>query len=219
MILLVDNYDSFVHNLARYFQCLGQATKVVRNDRADLLQAEAGQFDAIVFSPGPGAPHQAGHALELARRLWLRIPMLGVCLGHQILAEAAGATVARAPTPMHGRTSEMVHEGLGLFAGMPSPLIVARYHSLIVVRNTLPSDIEVTGWTMSGEVMAFEHHSGQVVGWQFHPESILTDFGYPLLSAFLHRIGLATPAIPPTIESERPPTARTLSWPNHPVTF
>ncbi len=194
MILLIDNYDSFVHNLARYFRRLGQPTWVVRNDAVPIENLQPATIDAIVFSPGPRTPREAGQSLELVRRFWTEIPMLGVCLGHQTIAAAFGASIVRATEPMHGRASEMWHHGEGLFAGFPNPLSVGRYHSLAVDPRTLPTELQPTAFAADGTLMAFEHRERPLVGWQFHPESILTPDGYALLSAFLRRIGIA-PAV------------------------
>lgn len=190
MILLIDNYDSFVFNLERYFKRLGCATKVVRNDAVDLEALAAARPQGIVFSPGPCTPDDAGKALEIARRCGSRTPMLGICLGHQILAQALGTRIARAPEPRHGRTSAIEHDGRGLFAGVPSPLTVCRYHSLAVVESSLPNSLRVTARAADdGVVMALAHTHLPIYGLQFHPESILTEHGYRLLANFLRRAG------------------------------
>lgn len=219
MILLIDNYDSFVHNLARYFVRLGQETLVVRNDAIGTAAIERLKPAAIVLSPGPCTPTQAGCSLEVVRTLAGRIPMLGVCLGHQTIGEALGGRVVRADEPMHGRASEIVHNGRGIFAGLPHPLTVGRYHSLVVEESSLPSEMEVTSRTLDGVVMAIAHRRWPVIGVQFHPESILTDRGYELLAGFLRLAGLPTPAALPTIESERPLPIREPALPDRPVTF
>lgn len=187
MILLIDNYDSFVHNLARYLRRLGQETRVIRNDKITLGEVKRMGPDAIVLSPGPCAPQQAGVSLELAKELYREIPLLGICLGHQVIAEALGGSVRRANEPVHGRASAVVHRGQGLFAGLPSPLTVGRYHSLIVA--DLPSYLQVDAWLADGTPMAISHRELPVHGLQFHPESILTERGYDLLVAFLERTG------------------------------
>lgn len=192
MILLIDNYDSFVHNLARYFRLLGQATQVVRNDQISLDEIRDRQPDAIVLSPGPCAPKQAGISLELVRELHTDYPILGICLGHQTIAEALGAQVVRAEKPVHGRASQLFHRGTGLFSELPSPMRVARYHSLVI--RDLPESLSVDGELSDGTPMAISHRDYPVYGWQFHPESILTTFGYELLSAFLKSIGHSVPA-------------------------
>jgi anthranilate synthase/aminodeoxychorismate synthase-like glutamine amidotransferase len=202
MLLLIDNYDSFVHNLARYFQQLGQRTLVVRNDAIDVTGVRAMRPDALILSPGPGRPRQAGVSLELVRRLHLELPILGICLGHQIIAEAFNATIVRAPDPMHGRASIVEHNECGVFAGLPNPLSVGRYHSLVVENSTLPAELALTARTPDGVVMAIAHRKLPVVGLQFHPESILTDCGYEVLAGFLRLAGLVVPSALPTIREE-----------------
>jgi anthranilate synthase component II len=203
MILLIDNYDSFVYNLARYFQRLGHATRVVRNTAIDPQQAESLRPEAIVLSPGPCTPDRAGCTLELVRRLHARVPLLGICLGHQTIAAALGGRLTRAKEPVHGRTSLVHHDGRGLFAGLPSPMAACRYHSLVVAEGTLPDCLEVTARTADGTVMALQHRALPLVGLQFHPESILTKHGHQLLAAFLRLAGLPTPEKLPSIEQER----------------
>jgi anthranilate synthase/aminodeoxychorismate synthase-like glutamine amidotransferase len=190
MILLVDNYDSFVHNLARYLRRLGQETLVVRNDAVDVDDVRRLSVQALVLSPGPKSPREAGCCLELVRRMWREVPILGICLGHQTIAAAFGARIRRAMEPMHGRTSEVWNHGVGLFSGLPNPLCAARYHSLVVDAATLPPQLVATAFTGDGTLMALQHRQRPVVGWQFHPESILTPNGYELLAAFLRRVGL-----------------------------
>ena len=204
MILLIDNYDSFVYNLARYFQRLGQTTEVVRNTAIDVAGVRARRPEAIVISPGPCTPREAGCSLEVIRAVAGEIPLLGVCLGHQAIAEALGGRVVRAAEPVHGRTSRIRHQGRGIFAGLPDPIIGCRYHSLIVDEASLPEELEVTARTEDGLVMALQHRRFPLVGVQFHPESILTDAGYPLLAAFLRLAGLPVPHPLPTLESEGP---------------
>jgi len=186
VILLIDNYDSFVHNLARYFRQLGQTTMVVRNDAVTVDEACRLAPQAVVLSPGPCTPHEAGISLELIRRCHARIPMLGVCLGHQALAAALGGRIVRAREPMHGRTSRIRHEGRGLFAGLPDPLVACRYHSLVVEESSLPACLEVTARTEDGTLMALAHCAYPVFGVQFHPESILTEHGHALLQNFFN---------------------------------
>lgn len=188
MILLIDNYDSFVHNLSRYFQVLGQETMVVRNDVVDQTLIERVQPSAVVISPGPCSPSEAGSSLDIVRALPETMPVLGVCLGHQVIAAAFGARIIQAPQPVHGRASEIVHTGRGLFAGLPSPLRVGRYHSLIVDRATLPDELEVTAETVDGLVMAIAHRDRPIVGVQFHPEAILTEAGLDLLANFIRMV-------------------------------
>ena len=190
MILLIDNYDSFAHNLARHFERLGQRTIVVRNDAVDAPGVRAMRPEAVVLSPGPCTPREAGASLEIVRQLHATMPMLGVCLGHQVIAEALGGRVVRAPTPIHGQASEIQHEGSGLFAGLPSPLRVGRYHSLVVEPESLPAGLRPTAWSEDGILMALEHARWPVYGVQFHPESILTECGYGLLANFLRLAGL-----------------------------
>ena len=202
MILLIDNYDSFVYNLARYFQRLGQAAEVVRNTAIDAAGVRARRPRAIVISPGPCTPREAGCSLGVIRAVAGEIPLLGVCLGHQAIAEALGGRVVRAAEPVHGRTSRVRHQGRGIFAGLPDPIIGCRYHSLIVDEATLPEELEVTARTEDGLVMALQHRRFPLVGVQFHPESILTDAGYPLLAAFLRLAALPVPHPLPTLESE-----------------
>lgn len=201
MILLIDNYDSFAHNLARYFQRLGQTLRVVRNDSIDAAAVRDMRPAAVVLSPGPCTPREAGASLDIVRELHAELPMLGVCLGHQVIAEALGGRVDRAPLPVHGRTSAVVHDGNGLFAGLPSPLNVARYHSLVANPAALPAGLRATAHAHDGVLMAFEHHRYPVYGVQFHPESILTEFGYELLANFLRLAGVTIPVDPSTLRS------------------
>ena len=202
MILLIDNYDSFVYNLARYFECLGQVTYVVRNTAIDVAGVRALEPEAVVISPGPCTPSQAGCSLEVVRRLHGELPILGVCLGHQAIAEALGGRVVRAPEPIHGRTSSIRHDGRGVFAGLPKRIVACRYHSLVVDETTLPACLEVSARTDDGTVMALRHRTLPVVGLQFHPESILTDVGYRLLASFLRLAGLSVAAGVPAFDSE-----------------
>ena len=188
MILLIDNYDSFAHNLARYLRQLGQQTCVVRNDAISIDQVRRQKPAAIVISPGPCAPRQAGVCLDLVRELHSTISILGICLGHQVIAEALGGQVARAREPVHGRASLIEHDGHGLFAGLPSPLRVARYHSLVV--EDLPACLRIDAKLSDGTPMAIAHTNYPVFGWQFHPESVLTSHGYDLLTVFLETAGL-----------------------------
>ncbi len=191
MILLIDNYDSFVHNLARYFQRLGQETVVVRNDAIDVPQVRRLRPQAIVLSPGPCTPNEAGCSLEIVRQLHAEVPMLGVCLGHQTIAAALGGRVVRASQPMHGRASDVFHDEQGIFAGLPNPLSGCRYHSLVVDEPTLPDFLAVAARTADNTVMAIRHRHQPVIGLQFHPESVLTSSGRALLAGFLRRSGLA----------------------------
>ncbi len=192
MILLIDNYDSFVHNLARYFERLGQETVVLRNDAIDAHAVRRLAPQAIVLSPGPCTPAEAGNSLDIARQLHTEVPMLGVCLGHQTIAAALGGKIIRARRPMHGRTSRLQHTGQRLFVGLPSPMTVCRYHSLVVDPRSVPETLEISAWTEDEAMMAFAHRKLSVFGVQFHPEAILTELGYPLLANFLHLAGCET---------------------------
>lgn len=219
MILLIDNYDSFVHNLARYFQRLGQTTMVLRNDVADSAAIERLGPAAIVLSPGPCTPAEAGYSLEVVRHFAGKLPMLGVCLGHQVIGAALGGRIVRAAEPMHGRASQVLHNDEGLFAGLPNPLSVGRYHSLVVDEASLPADLAVTARTRDGTIMALAHRRWPIVGVQFHPESILTERGYDLLARFVELAGLPIAAPLPTMEKEGPDRPAELALPDRPVTF
>jgi len=184
-VLLVDNYDSFTYNLYQYLGELGAEVRVVRNDELTAEAAVLSGAGRIVISPGPGTPDQAGITLELIRRAAGRIPVLGVCLGHQALGQAMGGRVGRAPRVMHGKTSQIHHDGRALFAGLPDPFTATRYHSLIVERDSVPECLEVSAWTDDGIVMGLRHRAHALEGVQFHPESILTTVGKDLLRNFL----------------------------------
>jgi anthranilate synthase/aminodeoxychorismate synthase-like glutamine amidotransferase len=188
VILLIDNYDSFVHNLARYFMRLGQTTHVVRNDAVDLAGIRQLRPAAIVLSPGPCTPKEAGCSVDVIQAFGAELPTLGVCLGHQAIGVAYGGRVVRAQQPMHGRTSLVRHRRSGLFRGIPSPLTACRYHSLVLDRESLPTCLDVTAWTDDGTVMGIAHREWPVFGVQFHPESILTEAGSELLANFLRRV-------------------------------
>ena len=190
MILLIDNYDSFVHNLARYFVELGCDTRVVRNDAISLADVRQLAPAAIVISPGPCTPEQAGVSCELIRELGPSVPLLGVCLGHQAIAAALGGQVIRAHEPVHGRTSLIHHNGTSLFAGLPNPFPATRYHSLIVDEATLPDELMVTARTDDGVAMALVHRTWPLFGVQFHPESVLSQHGRTLLANFLALAGV-----------------------------
>ena len=186
MILLIDNYDSFVHNIARYVGELGRERRVVRNDAIDVDDIADELPEAIILSPGPGTPDDAGVSLDVVRRLGERVPILGVCLGHQCIGQVYGGTVRRAQRPVHGKISRISHDDHGVFAGLPNPLRVGRYHSLVVDIEAA-TGLEATAYTDEGEVMALVHRWYPVVGVQFHPESVLTEHGHDLLKNFLRR--------------------------------
>jgi anthranilate synthase component 2 len=186
-VLVVDNYDSFVYNLVQYLGELGAEPLVHRHDELSLAEIEALEPDAVLISPGPGRPEDAGLSNEVIRRFAGRRPVLGVCLGHQCLGQVYGAEVVRAAEIMHGKTSFIHHTGVGVFAGLPSPFEATRYHSLVVDRGSVPAELEITAWTDDGTVMGLRHrhHEIPVEGVQFHPESILTASGHDLLRNFL----------------------------------
>jgi len=192
MILVIDNYDSFTYNLVQYLGELGATLQVARNDALDVDAVARLAPERIVISPGPGNPDQAGVSLAVIRRLGATTPILGVCLGHQAIGQAFGATVARARTQMHGKTSDIRHDGRGVFAGLSNPFVATRYHSLVVLPDTVPADLEVTARAEDGEVMGLRHRRYPVEGVQFHPESILTVEGKRLLANFL---GVPAPAV------------------------
>ncbi len=192
-ILVVDNLDSFVYNLVHYLEELGADCVVRRADRLAVSDVDALDPAGILLSPGPGTPAQATTCLDLIRRYAGRVPVLGVCLGHQAIAVAYGASVARAPEPMHGKTSEVRHAGTGVLAGLPSPFTATRYHSLAVLEETLPPAIEVTARTADGVVMALRHRKLPVEGVQFHPEAVLIEGGHRLLANWLAACDPATP--------------------------
>jgi anthranilate synthase component 2 len=185
MLLMIDNYDSFTWNLVQYFGELGQDVRTVRNDAIGLDEVAALAPARIVISPGPCTPNEAGISLSLIHRFAGRIPILGVCLGHQAIGAAFGGQVVRAKQVMHGKTSPIHHTGIGVFRGLPDPFTAIRYHSLAVERETLPDCLEVTAWTDDGEIMGLRHRELRVEGVQFHPESILTEHGHALLRNFL----------------------------------
>lgn len=189
-ILVLDNYDSFVWNLVQYLQQLGAATEVRRNDALTAEEALALGADGVLISPGPGTPEAAGISVPLVRACATAgVPLLGVCLGHQAIGVAFGATVGRAAELLHGKTSEVYHRGDGVLAGLPEPFTATRYHSLAVDAASIPADIEVTGRTSTGIVMALRHRTLPVEGVQFHPESVLTQGGHQLLATWLARCG------------------------------
>ena len=185
MLLMIDNYDSFTYNLVQYLGELGQDVRVYRNDEISLAQSEALEPDYIVVSPGPCSPSEAGISVALIREFAGRVPILGVCLGHQAIGTAFGGHIVHAKQLMHGKTSPIRHSGDGVFCGLPDPLTATRYHSLAIERETLPECLEVTAWTEDGEIMGVRHRQFAVQGVQFHPESILTECGHDLLRNFL----------------------------------
>ncbi len=186
-ILVVDNYDSFVFNLVQYLAQLGAEVTVRRND--DVTPDEARQFDGVLLSPGPGTPEEAGVCMDIVRECAGDVPIFGVCLGHQAIAAAYGATVERAPELLHGKTSPVEHGGVGVLAGLPSPFVATRYHSLAVDPATVPDELVVTGTTPGGVIMAIRHRDLSVEGVQFHPESVLTEGGYAMLANWLDECG------------------------------
>ena len=191
-VLVVDNYDSFVFNLVQYLGQLGAEAVVWRNDDPQLtdLDAVVTEYDGILISPGPGTPDRAGASIDLVHACARhRVPLLGVCLGHQAIGEAFGGTVTRAPELLHGKTSSVFHIGAGVLAGLPDPFTATRYHSLTVLENTLPADIEVLGRTETGIVMAMRHRTLPIHGVQFHPESVLTQSGHRMLANWLEVCG------------------------------
>jgi len=185
---MIDNYDSFTYNLVQYLGELGAEVEVFRNDAIAVDEIDARKPSAIVISPGPCTPSQAGISLDVVRQLGCTIPLLGVCLGHQSIGEAYGGEVVRAPYLMHGKTSQIFHRGESIFRGLPSPFTATRYHSLIVERETLPACLSVTAWTDDNLIMGLRHKTHPVEGVQFHPESILTLEGKQLLRNFLEKL-------------------------------
>jgi len=207
MILLIDNYDSFVHNLARYVSELGEQPVVLRHDATTLQEIETLQPSHIIISPGPCTPGEAGISTDVVRRFGPTIPILGVCLGHQCIGAAYGAGIVRAGRPMHGKASRIHHDGNGLFAGLPNPFPAARYHSLVISRSGPPADLRVTASAEDGEIMAVEHARHPVIGLQFHPESVLTEYGYVLLDRFLHGAAARIEDLPDHADAVAPPPA------------
>jgi anthranilate synthase/aminodeoxychorismate synthase-like glutamine amidotransferase len=184
--LIIDNYDSFVHNLARYVRELGDEAMVCRNDEVTPASVRALAPSHIIVSPGPCAPAEAGNSVDIVRELGATTPILGVCLGHQCIGAAYGGDIVRAGRPLHGRTSLVAHDGSGIFAGLPSPLRVTRYHSLVIKREGLPQALRITATAQDdGEIMAVQHRDHPVVGVQFHPESAASEYGYALIERFL----------------------------------
>jgi anthranilate synthase component 2 len=190
MILVIDNYDSFTYNLVHYLNELGAETHVVRNDAISVSEAIGMRPQGVLLSPGPKTPNEAGICLALLAAAPAELPIFGVCLGHQSIGQAFGGAVIHAKALMHGKTSQIHHEGKGVFAGLKNPFTATRYHSLSVRKEDLPADLEVTAWTEDGEIMGVQHRSRPVFGVQFHPESIATECGYDLLANFLEIAGV-----------------------------
>jgi len=185
MLLMIDNYDSFTYNLVQYLGELGQEVVVYRNDEIDLAKVAALKPDHIVISPGPCTPNEAGISVPLIKEFAGKIPLLGVCLGHQSIGQAFGGNIIHAKQLMHGKTSLIYHNDVGVFKGLPNPYTATRYHSLVIEKETLPDCLEITAWTDDGEIMGVRHKTLAVEGVQFHPESILTEYGHELLNNFL----------------------------------
>lgn len=185
MLLMIDNYDSFTYNLVQYLGELGQEVAVYRNDEIDLDKVAALNPDHIVISPGPCTPNEAGISVPLIKAFAGKIPLLGVCLGHQSIGQAFGGNIIHAKQLMHGKTSLIYHNDVGVFKGLPNPYTATRYHSLVIEKETLPDCLEITAWTDDGEIMGVRHKTLAVEGVQFHPESILTEYGHELLNNFL----------------------------------
>jgi len=188
VILMIDNYDSFTYNLVQFLGELGEELKVFRNDKITLEQIEALKPDHILVSPGPCTPNEAGISLQVIEKFSGKIPILGVCLGHQSIAQAFGGKVVRAERLMHGKTSPIHHDGKTIFSGLPSPFTATRYHSLIADKASLPDCLEISAWTEEGEIMAIRHKTLPVEGVQFHPESIMSEHGKELLANFVHSV-------------------------------
>jgi len=194
-VLVIDNYDSFVYNLVQYLGELGAEPLVIRHDELTMDEIAALDVDAVLVSPGPGRPEDAGLSDDVIRHFAGSRPVLGVCLGHQCIGQVYGGDVVRAPQIMHGKTSLVHHDGSGVFAGLPDPFEATRYHSLVVDRASVPDVLEVTAWTDDGIVMGLRHREHDVEGVQFHPESILTAAGHDLLRNFLARAGALRPSV------------------------
>jgi anthranilate synthase component II len=193
-IFVIDNYDSFTYNLVQELGELGAAVAVARNDAFAVADLQRTPPDGIVVSPGPGTPDDAGLSNAVIAQLGGRVPILGVCLGHQCIAEVFGGRIVRAPELLHGKTSQIHHEGAGVFAGLPSPFTATRYHSLVVDHTAVPAELEVTARTAGGLIMGLRHRTAAIEGVQFHPESILTSVGMDLLRNFVHRLAPAAVA-------------------------
>jgi anthranilate synthase/aminodeoxychorismate synthase-like glutamine amidotransferase len=205
MILLIDNYDSFVYNLARYVQELGEEPLVRRHDAIGVDEIFELAPSHIIISPGPCSPNEAGISTEVVRSVGQRIPILGVCLGHQCIGAAYGGEIVRAGMPMHGKTARIHHTGTGLFAGLPNPFTATRYHSLVIAPASIPACLQVTATSEDGEIMAVQHVEHPVHGVQFHPESVLTEHGYRLLDHFLHGVPATPRPLPHAADGALPP--------------
>jgi para-aminobenzoate synthetase component 2 len=211
-VLVVDNYDSFVYNLVQYLGQLGADPIVRRNDVLSLADVEHLAPDGILISPGPGRPEDAGVSVSLVTAFAGRVPVLGVCLGHQAIGQAFGASVVRAASLVHGKTSEVSHDGRGLFEGVPNPFTATRYHSLMVARETLGEDLEISAWSEDGTVMGIRHRRLPLDGVQFHPEAVLTAGGHRLIANWLASCGLpaALSAVPEAAERTRDPATTSI---------
>jgi len=224
VILLIDNYDSFVYNLARYFQRLGHRTHVVRNDQVDFVAIAAGKFEAVVISPGPMTPRESGCSVRVVEQFHTQLPMLGICLGHQCMGTAFGARIMPTKEPMHGRSSHIDHDGRREFSELTNPFVAGRYHSLIVESNDVPNCLEMSAWIDEDIMMGLRHREYPVMGWQFHPESIMTRCGFELLKGFLREAGLGQPVrvLSGELAVERIATGSDnmgLPYENRPITF
>ena len=186
MLLMIDNYDSFTYNLVQYLGELGEEVMVVRNDEITLEAVQQLNPAGVIISPGPCTPDEAGISVELINRFSGKIPILGVCLGHQSIGQAFGGRIVRAGKVMHGKTSPVFHDSKGVFQGMPDPFVATRYHSLVIERSSIPDCLEISAWTEDNEIMGVRHRTLSVEGVQFHPESILSEHGHLLLGNFLH---------------------------------
>lgn len=189
MLVMIDNYDSFTYNLVQYLGELGEEVKTFRNDEINVAEVAELTPDRIMLSPGPCTPNEAGISLDVIQHFAGKVPLMGVCLGHQSIGQAFGGKIVHAKQIMHGKTSEVSHTNVGVFKGLPSPFTVTRYHSLVIEKETIPDCLEITAWTDDGEIMGVRHKEFLVEGVQFHPESILTEHGHALLDNFLKQAG------------------------------